>query len=71
MHNLHFIFLTHLYLKKKNQDHQTYNENIDPKQGYKHAEFERSRFNGVREKTGFLQMRKYDLSPLHICENKK
>ena len=58
-HNLHFVFLTPVALKQSQdhqtynenldpeQDHQTYNENLDPEQGYNHAKFERSRFNSV------------------------
>ena len=34
---------------KQSQAYQTYNDNVDPKQGY-HAQFERSWFNGIREK---------------------
>ena len=34
---------------KQSQGHQTYNGNVDPKQGYNHAKFERSCFNGVSE----------------------
>ena len=32
---------------KESQGHQTYNENVHPKQGYNNAKFERSCFNGV------------------------
>ena len=39
---------------KQSQGHQTYNENADPKQGYKHAKFERSCLNGG----GFFLTRK-------------
>ena len=35
---------------KQSQGHQTYNDNVDSKQGYNHTEFERSCFNGVQEK---------------------
>ena len=35
---------------KQRQGHQTYNDNIDPKQGYNHAKFERSCFDGVLER---------------------
>ena len=35
---------------KQSQGHQTYNDNVDPKQGYNHAKFERSCFNGVQKK---------------------
>ena len=45
-HNLHFMFLT-LVTLKQGQSHQTFNENVDPEQGYTHAKFERSHFNSV------------------------
>ena len=32
---------------KLSQGHQTYNDNVDPKQGCNHAKFEISCFNGV------------------------
>ena len=48
-HNLHVIFLTPVTLKQS-QGHQTYNENVDAKQGDNHAKFERSHFNSVEEK---------------------
>ena len=35
---------------KQSQDHPTQNDNVDPKQGYNHAQFERSCLNGVQEK---------------------
>ena len=35
---------------KQSQGHQSYNDNVDPNQGYYHAKFERSRLNGVWEK---------------------
>ena len=35
---------------KQNQGHQTYNDNVDPKQGSNHAKFERTCFNGDQEK---------------------
>ena len=38
---------------KQSQGHQTLNDNVDPKQGYNHAKFERSCFNGLREKASF------------------
>ena len=34
---------------KQSQGHQAY-DNVDPKQGYNHAEFEGFCFDGVREK---------------------
>ena len=32
------------------QGHHTCNDSVDPTQGYSHAKFDRSCFNGVREK---------------------
>ena len=32
---------------KQDQGHQTQNDNVDPKLGYNHAKFERSRLNSV------------------------
>ena len=32
---------------KQGQDHKTYNDNVDSKQGYNHAQFESSCFNGI------------------------
>ena len=34
---------------KQSQGHQSYNDNVDPKQGYNHAKFERFCVNGVQE----------------------
>ena len=34
----------------KSQVNQTYNENVDPKQGFSHAKFQRSHYNSVQEK---------------------
>ena len=59
---------------KQGQSHQTYSETIDPEQRYNHEEFERPRFNGVREKVNvkdFFQRWKYVNSPLNIRENLK
>ena len=62
--NLQVTFLTHLDLET-GQGHQTYNDKVDPRQGNNQAKFERSCFNGVREKpihlffVGFLNLRKY------------
>ena len=33
---------------KQNQGHEVYNDNVDTKQSYNHAKFERFCFNGVR-----------------------
>ena len=35
---------------KQSQGHQTYYDNVDSKHGYKHAKYESSCFDGVREK---------------------
>ena len=35
---------------KQNQGNQTYNEHVDPQQGFNYAKFKKSRFNNVREK---------------------
>ena len=35
---------------KLGQGNQTENDNVGPEQGYNHAKFERSSFNGVKEK---------------------
>ena len=32
---------------KQSQGHQTYNDNVHPKQGYNHAKLEKSCFRGV------------------------
>ena len=72
-HNLHFVFLTPVALKQS-QDHQTYNENLDPEQGYNHAKFERSRFSSVWDKGDLQIFSNKDisqLSPLNMCRNKK
>ena len=45
---------------KQSQGHQIYKDNVDPKQGYKHAKFERSCFHGVKDQSndkGFFQTR--------------
>ena len=47
---------------KQSQGHQTYNEDVNAKQGYNHAKFERFHFNSVRDKGNvelFFQTRKY------------
>ena len=35
---------------KQSQGHQTYNDTLDPEQGYSHAKFERSRVNMSQKK---------------------
>ena len=57
------VYISDKPVTLKRQGHQTYNDNVDPKQGYNHAKFERSCFNGVREKANvnfFFQIRKYN-----------
>ena len=47
---------------KLSQGYQTYNDNVDPKQGYNHAKLERFCFSGAQEKANvkvFSQTRKY------------
>ena len=46
-HNLQFVSNRTVTLKTS--------DNIDPEPGYKHAQFERFRFNGVREKKPTLK----------------
>ena len=49
---------------KQSQGHETWNDNVDPKQGYNQAKFERSCINGVREKSEEI----CHLSPLNKCK---
>ena len=59
---------------QQSQGHQTYNGNVDRKQDYNHAKFERSCFNGVHEKAnvkGFSNEKISQLSPLNMCKNLK
>ena len=60
---------------KQSQDHQTYNLNVDPKQGYNHAKFERSCFDGVQEKptiTVFFKRGNMSISSLeHVQKSKR
>ena len=57
---------------KQSQGHQTLNDNVDPKQGYNHAKFERSCFiNIVREKAKIQEEEICQLSPLNMCDNQK
>ena len=39
---------------KQGQCHQIKSDNVDPEQGYNHAQFERSHFNGDREKADVI-----------------
>ena len=57
---------------KQSQDHQTYDENIHPEQGYNHAKFKRSRFNSVSKKDNgkyFSNEEVCQLSSLNMCES--
>ena len=49
--NVHFaVYISDIpVILKQSQGRQTWNDNIDPKQGYITAKFERSYLNGVRE----------------------
>ena len=51
---------THVIFEQ-GQNHQTQKGNVDPEQHFNQAKFERSCFDGVREKANldFFQMRKY------------
>ena len=52
------------------QSHQTYSQNVDPKQDDNHAKFESSHFNSVRkEGTLFFKQKICQLSPLYLCKN--
>ena len=59
---------------KQSQGHQTYNDNSDPKQGYKHAKFAKSCFNGAKEKVNIKLFSNEEIcqsSPLNMCGEKK
>ena len=47
---------------KQSQGHQTQNGNIDPKQGYNHAKFETSCYNGVQEKANNFFFKRGNMS---------
>ena len=52
---------------KQSQGHQIYNDNVDTKQAYNHAKFERSCFNSVWEKAyvkSFFQTRNISIPSL-------
>ena len=57
---------------KQGQGHQAYNDNVDPEQSDKHAKFERSCFNSVREKatvTGFFEREAMSIISLQcVCK---
>ena len=52
------------------QGHKIYHENVNPKQGYTHAKFERSHSNSVIKKGNiiFFSNEKICLSPFNTCE---
>ena len=52
-----YIFDTPVTLKQ-GQGHETYNDNVDPKQGYNHGKSERSFFNGIQEKANIKDFSK-------------
>ena len=63
---------------KQSQGHETWNDNVDPKQGYNQAKFERSRDNGVREKGNvkgvlfvcfFFKCENMSIISLNMCKN--
>ena len=59
---------------KPSQGHQTYNDNVDPKQGYNYSRFEKSLMVSEKKpmsKVFFFQIRKCQLSLLNICENQQ
>ena len=59
---------------KQSQGPQTYNENVNPKQGYNQAHFSRSCFNDVhKNKTFFFFSNKEisQLSPFNVYEKKE
>ena len=59
---------------KQSQGHKTYNDNVDPKQGYNYAKLERSCFNGVKDKATLKFCSSEEicqLSPVDMCENQK
>ena len=59
---------------KQSQGHQTYNDNVNPKQGYNHAKFERTCSRSVKEKgnvKGFSNKEICPFSPLTMCKNQK
>ena len=51
---------------KQIQGHQTSSDNVDPKQGYHHAKFERSCFNEVRGKNNGKFVLKWGTMPNYL-----
>ena len=49
---------------KQSQCHQTFNENVHPKQDYNHAKFERPRLNSVPETANIFSHIKQSISYL-------
>ena len=66
---------------RKSQGYQIYIENVDPEQGYNHAKFDRSYFNGVKEKAnsmggggggrGGSNKEIRQMFPLNMCKHQK
>ena len=59
---------------KQSQGHQTYNEDVNAKQGYNHAKFEKFCFHGVQEKdndTVFSNKEVCQTSPLNRHKTQK
>ena len=58
---------------KQSQDHQIYNDNTDSKQGYNHAQIERSCFNDVWEKANIKLFNQGNMSIISLekCKNQK
>ena len=56
---------------KQSQGHQTYNKNIDPKQGYNHAKSETSHFHTVQEKVNikFFSTKICQVSLEHVLKS--
>ena len=76
--NLQLMFLTLTPVTlNQSQGHQTYHDDLDPKQGYNHEKFERSCLDGAREKKKgqvkvfFPNEDICQLSPFNICEKQK
>ena len=59
---------------KQCQGHQTWNDNVDPKQGYNQTKFQRFCFKDDRKKVTkffFANDDIYQLTPLKKCKDKK
>ena len=66
-----YISDTPVPLKQSQGKKKNHNDNVDPKDDYKHAEFERTCFNGVEEKANvkvFFNEELRQLYPLNMCK---